>query len=153
MATWGGLTQSQLISKRPGSCKIHPQTKSGAALVCGNAVWFGEFLEMILTIGYNWINSIEILGYSMICSTHEIPQDQKTPMKKCGAFRCAERGIPDDKLQDRSRAQHVLQEFERLEQLPHAELAALYKSRGFAYVDQLDRESLVKGLKERLFWS
>lgn len=66
--------------------------------------------------------------------------------------RCAERGIPDDKLQDRSRAQHVLQEFERLEQLPYAELAALYKSRGFAYVDQLDRESLVKGLKEYVLY-
>eukprot|EP00435_Cladocopium_sp_Y103_P047258 s1334_g13.t2 len=66
--------------------------------------------------------------------------------------RCAERGIPDDKLQDRSRAQHVLQEFERLEQLPYAELAALYKNRGFAYVDQLDRESLVKGLKEYVLY-
>ena len=32
VATWGGLTKSQLISKRPGSCKFHPKTKSGALL-------------------------------------------------------------------------------------------------------------------------
>ena len=64
--------------------------------------------------------------------------------------RCAERGIPDHKLEDRSRAEHILEEFERLEQLSHADLVRLYKSRGFAYADSLPQKTLVENLKEQL---
>jgi len=42
VATWGGLTKSQLISKRPGSCKFHPKPN----LVHCCMVW--RILEMVL---------------------------------------------------------------------------------------------------------
>jgi len=66
--------------------------------------------------------------------------------------RCAERGIPDHKLEDRSRAEHILEEFERLEQLSHADLVRLYKSRGFAYADSLPQKTLVENLKEYVLY-
>ena len=68
----------------------------------------------------------------------------------CCSSRCVERGIPIDKLQDRTRAEAMLQEFDRLEQLQLADLVGLYKSCGFPYVGDLDPDTLVKNLKEHL---
>ena len=56
VTTWGGLTKSQLISKRPGSCKFHPkhpQTKSGALLY--GLENFGDGFDKLM-------NNIDILG-------------------------------------------------------------------------------------------
>eukprot|EP00913_Durusdinium_trenchii_P024802 g23278.t1 len=66
--------------------------------------------------------------------------------------RCEEKGIPEGKLEDRQRAELILNEFDRLEQMSTGDLGRLYKSRGFAYADDMEPESLREQLKEHLLY-
>ncbi|CAJ1419933.1 unnamed protein product [Effrenium voratum] len=62
--------------------------------------------------------------------------------------RCADKGIPDDKLENRARAEHLLSHFVSLESMGRADLARRYKGVGFAYGDDLSEEFIVSALKE-----
>eukprot|EP00439_Symbiodinium_sp_Y106_P082518 s1601_g21.t4 len=62
--------------------------------------------------------------------------------------RCAEKGIPDKKLENRERAEHILQEFEKLENMKEADLMRQYKGKGFAHDVDLSQDELLSALKE-----
>ncbi|CAE7340591.1 NEK1 [Symbiodinium sp. CCMP2592] len=62
--------------------------------------------------------------------------------------RCAEKGIPDKKLENRERAEHILQEFEKLENMKEADLIRQYKGKGFAHDADLSQDELLSALKE-----
>ena len=85
---------------------------------------------------------------SQLCAEKGIP-DKKTlgvvefwfwGSESCGALRaclCA-----DTRLENRARAEHVLQEFEKLEASKEADLIRQYKSKGFAYSQDLSKACL-----------